>query len=356
MKFFIQSFALAAFVLATSFMSCVHAGKTGEHKESSERHEEHRGGHEGREKGEHRQESRERGEHGGSHESREKGEHSKGGESEEAGMEYTLTDTFDKTKYGARLVLAYDAKENAFKGTVQNMTNETLERVRVEVHLSNGKELGPTTPESLKPGAKRTVFLKAGEQDFTAWSTHAEVGNMEHGVHGEGHEEGGEGRGEHGGEGSGHEEGEGHEQGGDGRSSITIPIAEGFKGIIDEFEVDMSFDPETRSVVGTVKNISSKKMCYVQTEHHLKKGKRTVGEMKTTRIGDLKPGEKKSTTSPIREKDRSRLTNGTFDGYVIHIEVSDCEGSGPKSHEGRERGERHGEGHKEGKGEHGGGK
>ena len=44
-----------------------------------------------------------------------------------------------------------------FKGTVENTTEKVLERVRVEIHLSNGKELGPTKPGDLKPGEKREI-------------------------------------------------------------------------------------------------------------------------------------------------------------------------------------------------------
>ena len=46
-----------------------------------------------------------------------------------------------------RLILHYDAASNSFKGTVENTTSGVLDRVRIEVHLSNGTELGPTTPE-----------------------------------------------------------------------------------------------------------------------------------------------------------------------------------------------------------------
>ena len=66
-------------------------------------------------------------------------------------------------------------------GTVENISNRALERVRVEVHLSNGKELGPTTPLDLLPGAKRVVELEASGEGFEHWSAHAEVGSGEHG-------------------------------------------------------------------------------------------------------------------------------------------------------------------------------
>ena len=110
-------------------------------------------------------------------------------EGEEANVELTLNDQYDKVRNGARLILNYDAHSNSFKGTVENTTNETLKRVRVEVHLSNGKELGPTTPGDLAPGDKREVLLAATSTNFDKWTAHPEVGDDEHGS--------GEGRGEH---------------------------------------------------------------------------------------------------------------------------------------------------------------
>ena len=100
---------------------------------------------------------------------------------EESNVEFTLTDTYDKVRNGARLILNYNAQSNAFKGTVENTTAETLKRVRVEVHLSNGKELGPTTPGDLAPGEKREILLSATTTDFDKWTAHPEVGEDEHG-------------------------------------------------------------------------------------------------------------------------------------------------------------------------------
>ena len=106
---------------------------------------------------------------------------------------------YDEVRKGARLVLSYDVQSNSFNGTVENTTDEILERVRVEVHLSRGIELGPTIPTDLKPGEKRAVKLNATDSDFERWSAHAESGSSEPGHSGEGEE------GEHSGEG---EEGE----------------------------------------------------------------------------------------------------------------------------------------------------
>ena len=136
----------------------------------------------------------------------EKGEHKadvgEKGEGEESGTQFGLDDVYDDVRNGAHLILAYDAETNIFKGTVENTSDEVLEKVRVEVHLSNGIELGPTTSVDLKPGEKVEVNLEGSEKDFETWSTHAEVGSSEegHGQEGEGegeHESGEEGEGEH---------------------------------------------------------------------------------------------------------------------------------------------------------------
>ena len=116
---------------------------------------------------------------------------------EESGAELSLNETYDKVRNGARLILAYDAQTNAFKGTVENTTDETLKQVRVEVHLSNGKELGPTTPGDLAPGEKREVQFIATSTDFDRWTAHPEVGEGEHGHGGEHGEHDSEHDGEH---------------------------------------------------------------------------------------------------------------------------------------------------------------
>lgn len=141
-----------------------------------------------REKKERNSESEERGEH-----AREiRGE----GEGEESGTQFTLTDIYDEVRNGARLILAFDKANNSFKGTVENTTKKELESVRVEVHLSNGIELGPTTPKNLQSGEKMEVTLKGSEKEFKSWSAHAEVGNEEHGEGGE-ESHGSEREGEH---------------------------------------------------------------------------------------------------------------------------------------------------------------
>ena len=122
---------------------------------------------------------------------------------EESGTLLALDQTYDKVRGGARLILRYDRESEAFIGTVENTTGATLQQVRVEVHLSTGVELGPTTPEDLAPGEQIDVRLDAAGERFTGWTPHAEVGPQS-GAHG-GEGTGGEGGGEHG---SGGESGE----------------------------------------------------------------------------------------------------------------------------------------------------
>ena len=116
-----------------------------------------------------------------------------GGESAGAGGEEGSSnmlapdETFDMVRSGARLILSYDAPSNSFKGTVENMTSSVLNQVRIEVHLSNGTELGPTTPTSIAPGEVLAITLPATQASFTGWVAHAEVGGG-----GEGSESGGE--------------------------------------------------------------------------------------------------------------------------------------------------------------------
>ena len=119
-----------------------------------------------------------RGSESGEHnESSESGEHSSGPESdgEESGTQFTLSETFDEVRAGARLVLSYDSNANAFIGRVENTTGSALRQVRVEVHLSNGTELGPTTPVDLAPGEVVDITLPATSQPFASWSAHPEV-------------------------------------------------------------------------------------------------------------------------------------------------------------------------------------
>ena len=116
-----------------------------------------------------------------------------GGGDEESGTQYGISETYNETRNGAHLILSYDSQRESFIGTVENTTDGTLQQVRVEVHLSNGIELGPTTPVDLQPGERREVILTSTNTSFLRWSAHPEVGGSGEsgGEHGE---EGGEHR------------------------------------------------------------------------------------------------------------------------------------------------------------------
>ena len=133
----------------------------GEQRERREgRGEEGEGEHEGGEEGE--------GEHGEEH-----GE--EGEEGEESGVYIAREEIWDVTRRGARLVLSFDAAANAFVGAVENTTERTLCAVRVEVHLGEGPELGPTERTDVPSGEKTAVRLSAEGQDFETWTAHPEV-------------------------------------------------------------------------------------------------------------------------------------------------------------------------------------
>ncbi len=167
------------------------------------------------------------GEQGSGESGTESGSESGGGGEEGSGATLALDETFDAVRGGARLILSYDAPSNSFKGAVENTTNNVLTQVRIEVHLSNGTELGPTTPMDLAPGEVAAVNLSSTQASFTGWIAHAEVGSGgegsesggEHGSGGESGSEGG-GGGESGGEGGGGGESGGeHGSGGERRGS-----------------------------------------------------------------------------------------------------------------------------------------
>ena len=122
------------------------------------------------------------------------GSGSDSGSEEGSNATLPLDATFDEVRAGARLVVSYDAASNSFKGDVENTTAGVLTRVRIEIHLSNGTELGPTTPMDLQPGEKAPVELAATQAAFDGWTAHVEVGSGD----GSGGSSGGESAGEHG--------------------------------------------------------------------------------------------------------------------------------------------------------------
>ncbi len=119
---------------------------------------------------------RARSEGGGEHgEAGEGGEHGSGGEGEESGEQIGREDSWDATRNGARLVLSFNPASNAFVGTVENTTRQTLCAVRVEVHLATGTELGPTERTDLPSGETTVVELPTAGEVFGTWTAHPEV-------------------------------------------------------------------------------------------------------------------------------------------------------------------------------------
>ncbi len=260
------------------------------------------------------------GESGGEHSGGGEGAEGAGGESgegadgseEASGANLVPDETFDMVRGGARLIMSYDAPSNSFKGTVENTTSNVLTRVRIEVHLSNGTELGPTTPMDLAPGEMTTVTLPSTQASFAGWIAHAEVG-------GESGSEGG---------------GTGTEAGEAAMSSPVTPLGQTWEGNLGGLAVSARYDPATWSVQSTVQNTLPQVLCYVQSEPHLKSGTRTVGELGPDVLGHLSPGQ--IAVSSVSVASEPSLTGVSFDGYVVHLEVFDCGGTGPVPHTGGE--------------------
>ena len=104
--------------------------------------------------------------------------HDEGGtEAGESGTQYAVSDTATEVRAGVRLVISYESARQMFSGTVENTTAATVSQVRVEVHLSNGVELGPTPNVDLAAGQTLPVELDASGQTFTQYSVHVEIGS-----------------------------------------------------------------------------------------------------------------------------------------------------------------------------------
>ena len=255
------------------------------------------------------------GEGGESHAGREGGE---GGDAGDIAQQLAPDQSYDQTRGGARLIMSYNSGRNEFSGTVENTTNQTLRRVRVEIHLSNAAnaitaELGPTTPTDLAAGAKLNITLSAQGRIFDGWSPHVEVGSGEGGGGGESNET------------SGHAEGA---EGGEvDPSSPILALDESWDGVVNGLRVAMSYDPDRRSFSGIVENTMAQTACFVQIELNLKQGTRTVVELGPDPVGDLAPGA--SATTELLVDNEPQAAGVAFDAWEIHPELFDCGGPGP---------------------------
>ena len=246
------------------------------------------------------------------------------GSGEESGTRLTLTQTYDTVRGGARLILSYDQAAKAFIGTVENTTDATLDRVRVEVHLSNGVELGPTIPKDLAPGEQMAVRLDAAGQNFTGWTPHAEVG-------------GGEGGGEHG---VGHESGGERSAEGGEESGATLALDQVYDTVRNAARLMMGYDQSVNTFFGAVLNTTDATLSQVRVEVHLSNGI----ELGPTKPIDLPPGRMFAV--------QMDAPGQGFTGWTPHAEVgpqlSGGEGGGEHG-AGGERGGEHGSGGERGR-------
>ncbi|MCY3841987.1 MAG: hypothetical protein OXH69_00445 [Acidobacteria bacterium] len=93
-----------------------------------------------------------------------------------AARKYGRADTARESRAGVDLVMRYEAARERFEGTVTNTNGAAVDDVRVEIHLSNQVELGPTPRATLVAGEIRPVELDARGQQFQTWSVHVEIG------------------------------------------------------------------------------------------------------------------------------------------------------------------------------------
>ncbi len=95
----------------------------------------------------------------------------------EGGTQYAKSETAKESRSGVNLTLSFDSEQEAFTGELENTTDATVSQVRVEIHLSNGVELGPTPNIDLVAGETSPVELDASGQTFTHYSAHIEIGS-----------------------------------------------------------------------------------------------------------------------------------------------------------------------------------
>ena len=228
-----------------------------------------------------------------------------GGAGEESGTTLSLNETFDTIRNGVRLVMFYDATTQTFIGVVVNTTTQTIPAVRVEVHLSNSVELGPSTPGDLAPGETRLVELSAaGTSGFDGWTPHAETGPMGSDSGAESEGEGSEGGGEHGASGEGSEgTGGAGEEGG-----TALALDEIYDFVRNGVRLIMSYDAATNLFSGTAENTTAQMIQAVRVEIHLSNGI----ELGPTTPVDLQPGE----SIPVELAGSST----PFDGWTPHAE------------------------------------
>ena len=100
------------------------------------------------------------------------------GKKGEAGTQFSLADTATEIRSGVELIMNYDGSREVFTGMVTNTTNATVTKVRVEIHLSNGVELGSAPNVDLVAGETKSVELNAiNQSNFNTYSIQVEIGS-----------------------------------------------------------------------------------------------------------------------------------------------------------------------------------
>ena len=102
-----------------------------------------------------------------------------GGEAGEPGALCAMSETARQSRSGVDPARSFDRATASFAGTVTNPTAAPVAGVRVEIHLSNGVEPGPTPLLTLNPSQASPVARDARGQEFTTWQVHLEIGRDE---------------------------------------------------------------------------------------------------------------------------------------------------------------------------------
>lgn len=95
----------------------------------------------------------------------------------ESGTRWNSSETATDSRRGVDLTISYNAANQRFDGSVTNTNASPVTDVRVEIHLSNGTELGPTPRVGLGASETKSVTLDASGQSFTWYSVHVELGS-----------------------------------------------------------------------------------------------------------------------------------------------------------------------------------
>lgn len=95
----------------------------------------------------------------------------------ESGTRWNPGETATDSRRGVDLTISYNSTTRRFDGSVTNTNASAVAEVRVEIHLSNGTELGPTPRVNLEANETKAVTLDASGQNFNWYSVHVELGS-----------------------------------------------------------------------------------------------------------------------------------------------------------------------------------